>query len=1011
MIPVLYAGNETNFTSNGLGRLADAISCKVTEERNGIFELEMQYPITGVHYDEIQENCIIYAKTEDGGNAQAFIIYRITRPINGIITIDAQHISYLLNGIPVMPFTGSSLADTMSKIASNAVISCPFNFYTDISSSVSFTFDVARSIRSLLGGEEGSILDVYGGYDYKFDNFNVRLLADRGSDNGVSLRYGKNLTELKNITNMTNVYTGIVPYWQSEQETLYLTNRVVLSGHENDYPYKIIKVVDFSSDFEEKPTEAQLLQKAQSYLSNNKGWKLRNNITVSFVNLSETEDYKDIAPLERVKLCDTVNVIYSRLGVNIKTRVIKTVYNVLIERYDSIELGESTTDLTKALSETLIEQSNLPDKSFMRAAIENATKLIQGGLGGHVVFNTNADGEPEELLIMDTDNITTAENVIRFNLGGIGFSTNGYNGPFATAWTIDGSFYADFITAGTLNAERIKAGTLADEAGINYWNMVTGEFSLSGNTKVGNSTVASKENVSDGDNSTLKSANTAADGKISDYNNSLDQQAVFKKLTNNEQNQGIYLTGTKLYINGEYIKANSIAANALTVDAKESLQEKHSYVGDIYDDISLWHNDGNTVPFSYQTISGTKYLVLDCTGTSGSGVWNNVVYTKIDAIGDAKVRIKATYYIDRAITISAAQPFPVVRYKKATDGQYYNISGNVAAQTIPANTEQSLDVTLTPTDVDGAADNYCGFYPINGCKIYIKELTITTTMDDYAKAGIEVNAQGISSSVQKGNVISSINQSSEAVTINANKINLSGALSLHGDFTSYKSFQGQDDYYKLVMDASSLTFYTDGQVAGKIEPIYYGSKYSIKLTCYDKDTGQILSSIGPAGVTVTSNGNGDITTDLLYVNGFNGPSRFYREVEFEGSGGAPVTFKGPVYDSGGATVFVSDKRKKKNIKDLAIEKARSFIMALKPREFKFKKEIANAGRKHHGFIAQEVKEVMHEDWGLYVEDKSKDYIGLRYTEIIADMVAVIQDQQKRIEALERRVNDITNNKS
>ena len=199
MIPILYAGNETNFTSNGLGRLSDAISCKVTEERNGVFELEMTYPITGVHYDDIQENRIIYARTEDGGNAQAFIIYRITRPINGIITIDAQHISYLLNGIPVMPFNGSSLADTMSKIASNAVITCPFTFYTDISSSVAFSFSTVRSIRSLLGGEDGSILEVYGGYDYKFDNFQVRLLANRGSDNGVSLRYGKNLTLIQAI--------------------------------------------------------------------------------------------------------------------------------------------------------------------------------------------------------------------------------------------------------------------------------------------------------------------------------------------------------------------------------------------------------------------------------------------------------------------------------------------------------------------------------------------------------------------------------------------------------------------------------------------------------------------------------------------------------------------------------------------------------------------------------------------------------------------------------------------
>lgn len=549
MIPILYAGTETNFTSNGLGRLADAISCKVTEERNGIFELVMEYPITGIHYDEIQENRIIYAKTEEGGMPQPFIIYRITRPINGIVTIDAEHISYLLNGIPVMPFSASSLVETMAKIGNYAVINCPFTFYTDVSSAVNFSFDTARSIRSLLGGESGSILDVYGGYDYKFDNFMVKLLADRGQDKGVSLRYGKNITELKNITNMTNVYTGIVPFWKSEHDSVYLDNPVVLSGHENEYPYKIIKTVDFSSDFEDKPTQAQLLAKAESYLNRNKGWRLKSNITVSFVNLAETEDYKDIAPLESVKLCDTVHIVYTRLGVDIKARVVKTVYNVLLERYDSLELGESTTDLTKAINETLIEQGDVVNKSFMQAAIENATKLIRGGLGGHVVFNTNADGEPQEILIMDTDDISTAVSVIRMNKNGIGFSTNGYEGPFLTAWTIDGSFYADFITAGVLNANLIKAGIIKDVANLNYWNMQTGDFKLSSGAKIGNSTIASAADVG-----------TAIDNYDTTY---LNQTRVFNKLTNNGQIQGIYMQSGELYVNGSYIKTGVLDANLI----------------------------------------------------------------------------------------------------------------------------------------------------------------------------------------------------------------------------------------------------------------------------------------------------------------------------------------------------------------------------------------------------------------------------------------------------------------
>ena len=473
MIPILYEGTETSFTTNGLGRLSDAITCKVTEERNGSYELEMTYPVSGIHFEDITEGKIILAQPHDGGLTEPFIIYRIEKPINGICTIKGEHISYRLCDIVAMPFTAGTIQEAFGLIPSKSATSNPFNFTTDIVSSVGYTLDHPMSVRGMLGGESGSILDTYGQGDYEFSRFDVTLHSERGADNGVTLRYGKNITDLKNVIDMSNVYTGIVPYWTDGENTVVLPEKVILSEHSGDYPFYIIKPVDFSSDYEEQPTEAQLRDRAQRYIANNEGWKIRNNITVSFVALWDTEEYKEIAPLERVNLCDTVHVKYSPLGVDFSTKVVKTDYNVLLERYNSITLGDTYYSLNDYFDGE-IAQSEEEQSTHMQKAIARATKLIQGGLGGHVVFNVNADGEPQEILIMDTDDIQTAVNVIRMNLNGIGFSTNGYNGPFTTAWTIDGHFVANFIDTGVLNANIIKAGVLQDEAGNTSFNLATG---------------------------------------------------------------------------------------------------------------------------------------------------------------------------------------------------------------------------------------------------------------------------------------------------------------------------------------------------------------------------------------------------------------------------------------------------------------------------------------------------------------------------------------------------------
>ena len=601
MIPILYEGTETNFTSNGLGRLADAISCKVVEERNATYELEMVYPISGVHYSDLAENRIILAQPFDGGQTQPFIIYKITKPLNGIVTVNAEHISYRLAGIPVMPFTANSCVSALAGLKNNSAVTNPFTFTTDKTTTGDFNVTVPTSCRQLLCGSAGSILDVFGTGDYEFNRFTVNLRQHRGADNHVTLRYGKNITDLKSELDTTNVYTGIAPYWANESTVVTLPEKVVLSAYASSYPYKIIKPVDFSERWEEAPTEAQLRAAAQSYVENNEGWKVRNNITVSFVALWNTEEYKDIAPLERVKMCDTVKVVYSKLGVDFSTKVVKTDYNVLLERYNEITLGDTYYSLNQVFTEE-IKESQQEQLSYFQKAIAHGTALITGGLGGYVYMKPNADGQPEELLIMDKPDIAQAVRMIRMNKNGIGFSDNGYDGPFNTAWTIEnntGHFYADFIDAGTFNANLIQAGKIQPivngVASANYWDMLTGDFQLSSAVKVGDSTVASVQNIS---------------SSINTYDNKLNQLKVFNKLTVNGTKKGIYMNASTndLYVNASYIKSGAMEVGGNNMMGSITLKNASGST------LGIWDNTGMTMYDGNGTASGNRTGYWNTTG-------------------------------------------------------------------------------------------------------------------------------------------------------------------------------------------------------------------------------------------------------------------------------------------------------------------------------------------------------------------------------------------------------------
>lgn len=492
MIPILYERTEETFTSNGLGRLADCLSCIVTEERNGIYECTFQYPVNGEMFSQLVEGRIIGVIHDDVKDIQPFDIYAHSAPLDGVVTFYARHVSYRLGNIILKPMSATSCVAALSAIPNNTYNRCPFSFWTDKAVSGTWENKVPSAVKTILGGQQGSILDVYGKGEYQWDKFLVRLYVNRGADNGVSIRYGVNLTKLEQNYDKSGSYNAAAPYWVNSEDgtVVTLSNGIVVSDADTTFlvPWttdtgieitdnngNVIQFrsaditpvpMDLSDAFDEAPTEAQLKAEALRRMNNAETWLPSENITVSFVNLADTEEYKNVAALQRVSLCDKVSVYCGPLGVSAaKMQVIRVVYNVLTERYDEIELGKAKTTfaetITKAVTAQIEEATkNLPSVSMMQDAIDNATQQITGANGGHVRFIYDANGDMQEIVIMDTDDISTAVNVWRFNAGGFGFSSHGYAGPYTTAITQDGQIVADFITAGAINAGLITVGNL-----------------------------------------------------------------------------------------------------------------------------------------------------------------------------------------------------------------------------------------------------------------------------------------------------------------------------------------------------------------------------------------------------------------------------------------------------------------------------------------------------------------------------------------------------------------------
>lgn len=458
MIPILYKADAVDFSTFGIGSLSECTLCEVTEERNGAFECTLKYPVTGRMFAELKNERLIKAKPNDTSKEQLFRIYRITTPINGIVTIYAQHISYDLSNIAELMWSSAMISPSlaMSRLFTKTATTHKFKCSTDFSSAKPFSVSKPKSVRACLGGSEGSMLDLWGG-EYEWDNFKVILHTKRGKDNGVVIEYGKNLTDMEQDNDFTDVYTDILPYAVFSDES---TEKVVTLSEVTlpivDTPLRSKTLIkDFTEYFEDKASinENSLRNKAKNFIKANPLGVETPTLTVAFEPLWKQPEYSAI--LERVSLCDTVTIRHSALGITAKSKVIKTVYDSLAEKYVSITLGTAKSNFVNTVGDIKTELSEVKNRTehfplLINTAVKNATSLITGQNGGYVVINTNSvSGQPYELLILDAPTIESAVNVWRWNVGGLGFSKNGYNGPYETAITSNGQIVADFITSGT----------------------------------------------------------------------------------------------------------------------------------------------------------------------------------------------------------------------------------------------------------------------------------------------------------------------------------------------------------------------------------------------------------------------------------------------------------------------------------------------------------------------------------------------------------------------------------
>lgn len=823
-----YLSSPPSLTSvaNHQQELTDTLTCVVDREVNGIYELTMTYPITGALYEQIGPRCLLYVAPDDVSARQLFRIYRISKPLMGIVTINARHIAYDLAGYICPPFTASGIQAALSGItADTQPTPCPFTFSSSRSTASNFIVNVPTAIWSLMAGQEGSLLDVYGG-EFTFDNFNISLENRVGADNGVTIEYGKNLTKLTQDENSADLYTGIYPYYYSDEGGLVTLTEEVVDGS-GSWSFDVYKAVDFTDKFESTPTEAQLRTAAQAYVANNNVGELKMTLDVEFIPLWQTEEYKNDAR-ERVNLGDGVTIRFDALGVDATARIMATKYNCLKERFDKLTVGSIKTDLATVITNTAQNsvQSVQPGTPVatvgavtnhavtVTPSVTNVSGYIQGGTRTGTAVTVSASQ-----LVSGTKNITAnGNNIDVTNYEKVNVAVPGGGGgtyeTVSTSVTPSESTQSITLTASSgYDAIGTATVTVSAISSTYVGSGVTRRSSLS----VSGATVTAQAGYYSSTVSTSVASGTAGTPTATKGTVTNHSVAVTPKVTNT--------TG--------YISGGTKTGTAVTVSASELVS-------------------GN---LTLTAVSGdcTNYATVSVTEGSLGEVFQ--LRSKIPANSPTQLQV-ATWY------------------PQATDGWYTAISGVHTETTFSLQTE-----TVTPTASTQTVTPTSNAYYLNSVTVkpipseYIipsgnLSLTANTTNADcsqYATVTVNVSGGGGGLTLLKTTSLGSLSTSSTSST----------------DTGKTMTVTGYNDYDLLIVDVS-VDSVTNGRHTSTVSTVFLtgtsnvttkntytvgSNKWNSKLN--SSGTGSTRQSTSAYGIYVNSATVSGSTMTLAFYYRYN----------------------------------------------------------------------------------------------------------------------------------------------